>query len=79
MRNSDALLKEALPLPPNERARLALRLIESLDGEPDEAAEKAWAAAVSERISSLEEGTARTVSADEAIAYARERLAKKRR
>jgi len=48
-------------------------------GEPDEGAEQAWAAVVAERIKSLEDGTARTVSADEAIAHARERLAKKRR
>ena len=43
------LLAEALKLEPGERAFVAVQLIASVDGEPDEAAEAAWAAEIEKR------------------------------
>ena len=40
----------ALSLPLNERAELAADLLASLDGEPDEDVEAAWAAEIERRI-----------------------------
>ena len=77
MRTSDAIL-EALKLPEEERARVALRLSESLSGLPDVHAQEAWAGEISRRIARLNDGTARTVTADEALSRARARLAARR-
>ena len=78
MRTSDAILEEALKLPEEERARVALRLSESLSGLPDVHAQEAWAGEISRRIARLNDGTARTVTADEALSRARARLAARR-
>lgn len=43
------MFKEALQLPLPERAELAADLIASLDGEPDEDVEAAWAAEIERR------------------------------
>ena len=74
MRPSDALLAEALQLPNEERARLALRLAESLDRAGGADSEDAWAREVSRRIERLREGTAQTMSGADALALARARL-----
>jgi putative addiction module component (TIGR02574 family) len=68
----DVLEAEALKLAPEERARLADRLIASLsdDGEIEEA----WVAEVERRIAEIEAGRARVVPAAEAIARARDAL-----
>lgn len=71
MREADAILNEALELPNAERAELALKLTASLDPEPEPGAGDAWAAEISRRIERLRNGTAQTVSADEALARAR--------
>ncbi|MEP7009051.1 MAG: addiction module protein [Acidobacteriota bacterium] len=78
MQASDAIIEEALKLPEGERARVALRLSESLSGTPDIRAEKAWAGEIARRIARLHEGTAQTVTADEALSRARARLAARR-
>lgn len=61
---------QALRLNPEERARLADRLIASLTGDDDEV-EEAWAAEVERRVQEIESGRARLVPAAEAIAWAR--------
>jgi putative addiction module component (TIGR02574 family) len=78
MHASDAILAEALKLPEEERARVALRLSESLSGLPDVRANEAWAGEIARRIARLHDGTARTVTADEALSRARARLATRR-
>jgi hypothetical protein len=78
MQASDTLLEEALKLPEEERARVALRLSESLSGLPDVHAHEAWAGEIARRIARLKDGTARTVTADEALSRARARLAARR-
>ena len=74
MRSPDSLLAEALELPEDERARLALRLAESLDPGEDTNSEEAWAREIARRIERLRDGTARTVSGQDALAQARARL-----
>lgn len=78
MRAADAILEEALKLPENERARVALRLSESLSGRTDDRVHEAWAGEITRRIARLHDGTARTVTADEALSRARSRLAARR-
>ena len=43
------ILQEALALPTEERARIAVDLIASIDGEPDADAEAAWAEEIERR------------------------------
>ncbi|HXU32775.1 MAG TPA: addiction module protein [Thermoanaerobaculia bacterium] len=78
MQASEALLEEALKLPEPERARVALRLSESLSGLPDVHPHEAWAGEIGRRIARLNDGTARTVTAAEALLRARARLAARR-
>ena len=54
------LLDDVLRLPVDERARLALELIRSLDGEPD--ADALWAAELDRRSAEVEAGTAPTLT-----------------
>lgn len=54
------LESEALKLPPKDRARLAKRLIVSLDSEPEEGAEGAWAREIERRVEELRTGKVRT-------------------
>lgn len=68
------VLDQALALPLEERARLALRLTESLDGPNDEGAEAAWAKVLARRVAEVEAGTAELVSAEDAVARARARI-----
>jgi putative addiction module component (TIGR02574 family) len=58
---AEKLLAEALTLDTRERADVAARLIVSLDGEPDEDVEAAWAAEVERRIAEVDAGRARLV------------------
>jgi putative addiction module component (TIGR02574 family) len=54
----------ALDLPQHERAELAARLLESLDG-PDEDGEEAWAQEIERRCRALDNGEASTSSREE--------------
>jgi hypothetical protein len=55
------VLSEALTLDTRERAEIAAQLIASLDGEPDEDVEAAWAADVDGLIREVEAGRATLV------------------
>ena len=68
----DVLEAEAMKLTPEERARLADRLIASLSDNAQ--IEEAWAAEVERRIAEIEAGRAPLVPAAEAIARARDAL-----
>ena len=50
------LASRVLKLPPGERARLAERLLSSLDDESDEDAEKLWTREAERRLDELREG-----------------------
>ncbi|HZO30922.1 MAG TPA: addiction module protein [Chloroflexota bacterium] len=58
----EQLLTLALELPPEQRAELAGRLIESLDPLPEEDVEEAWSEEIRRRLESLHSGTATTIS-----------------
>jgi putative addiction module component (TIGR02574 family) len=61
------LLKRALALTAEERAKLAGSLLESLDGPPDdpEVVEAAWNEEIARRIEDLDSGKAKTVPWEE--------------
>lgn len=62
----DQLEKEALSLAPAERARLAQRLIASLDA--DEAIEQAWYDEAERRLTAMESGKLAEIPANEVMA-----------
>lgn len=68
----EQLEAEALQLPASERARLAERLIASLDQEADH--EQVWAAEVQRRLADLQAGRVQTIPAADVISAARARL-----
>ncbi|MEP6866145.1 MAG: addiction module protein [Deltaproteobacteria bacterium] len=69
------VLSEILRLPPEERARLALELIRSLDGTHDRDAAAAWDVEIDRRASEVEAGTAATMTLDEYRAHVQARRA----
>ena len=56
---------EALQLPPRERARLAQRLLASLDPASDRDAEQAWLQEAERRLDELESGAVAGISAEQ--------------
>lgn len=72
-------LSELLRLPVEERAKLALELIRSLDGEPDTDAAAAWDAEIERRGAEVDAGTAETMTLDEYRAHVRQRRAARAR
>ena len=70
---SSNILADILQLPAEERARLAVELIRSLDGEPDHGAAEAWDAEIERRGAEVDSGTAETMSLDEYRAHVRQR------
>jgi putative addiction module component (TIGR02574 family) len=73
------VLAEILRLPPEERARLALELIRSLDGDPDASAASVWEREVERRGAEVDAGTAETMTLDEYRAHVRQRRAARTR
>ena len=55
------LLADALRLDTTERAKLAAELLASLDGEPEEGVEAAWAEEVERRMDDIESGAVKLV------------------
>ena len=55
----NAVLAQALQLPPEERADVAKLLIASLDDPADEGVEVAWLAEVERRLQDVDRGTAK--------------------
>jgi putative addiction module component (TIGR02574 family) len=70
-----AMLAEILRLPAEERARLALELIRSLDDEPEAGAAEAWDAEIDRRGAEVAAGTAETLTLEEYRAHIRQRRA----
>ena len=65
---------KALQLPPEERARLAQRLIASLDPVADPDAEELWIREAERRLDDLESGAVEPVAAQSVIEKARSSL-----
>ena len=65
---------EALKLPSKDRARLAERLISSLDPETDPEAQRLWLQEAERRLDELESGDVSGVPADQVFEKARSTL-----
>ena len=65
-RDAAEVLKDALELPPEARAALIGRLVDSLDMEVDEDAEEAWREEIRLRLQEIDSGAAKMVPWDEA-------------
>lgn len=61
-----------LSLPKGERARLAERLIASLDEDPE--VEEAWAAEIKRRLDGIDRGEIEMIPAEDVLAEARRRI-----
>jgi putative addiction module component len=59
------MLAEILSLPVEERARLALELLRSLDGEPEPGALEAWDVEIERPGAEVDAGAADTMTLDE--------------
>ena len=72
-RNIADLFHEASQLPETDRAELAGRLLESLQNEPDEGVEVAWAEEIERRVRQIDSGEVTTIPWEEVRAklYAR--------
>ena len=73
------MLAEVLRLPVEERARLALELIRSLDTRADAGATEAWDAEIARRGAEVDAGVADTMTVDEYRAHVRHRRAARAR
>lgn len=60
MIDTTALLEQALSLPENERAKIAARLLESLDEEIQTDIDAAWATEIERRCAAVDAGTLAT-------------------
>jgi len=56
MRPSDDILRQSLPLPATERARIAHELLRSLDESDDSDAADLWLAEIEKRADAVENG-----------------------
>ena len=65
------LQAKALKLPPEERARLAERLISSLDNEADADSEELWIQEAERRLNELDSGAVEAIAAERVIEKAR--------
>ena len=72
-------LAEILRLPVEERARLALELIRSLDAEEESGAAEACDAEIARRGAEVDAGVAETMTVDEYRAHVRQRRAARAR
>jgi putative addiction module component (TIGR02574 family) len=62
---AESLLHEAMKLEVSERAELASELLASLEGEPEEEVEAAWAAEIQRRIERIEAGSEKLLPWDD--------------
>jgi putative addiction module component (TIGR02574 family) len=69
------MLADILRLPAEDRAKLALELLRSLDGEPESGAAEAWDVELDRRAAEVESGRAETLSLDDYRAHIRRRRA----
>lgn len=67
------MLEQIMGLPVAERAKLALELLRSLDGEPEAGATEAWDTEIERRAAEVEAGTADTMTLEEYRAHVRGR------
>jgi putative addiction module component (TIGR02574 family) len=66
--------EKASHLPENERAELALAMIESLDGPADAGVEEAWQIEIERRVAEVERGEVQLIPGAEVFERLRRRL-----
>jgi putative addiction module component (TIGR02574 family) len=71
-RTFEEVRNEALALTPEERGHLAEELLDSVDSEDSLEWDDDYAAEIQQRVAEIRAGTAKMVSADDAIAAARQ-------
>ncbi len=64
--STEQIVAAALALPEDNRLELADRLMESLDGPPDDDVERAWAVEIARRLEEVRSGKVVTVPWEEA-------------
>ena len=64
MKDVEAIVQEALDLPVDQRARVAERLLESLDDLPEEQIERLWAKEAQRRVEAADRGEIQSYPAD---------------
>jgi putative addiction module component (TIGR02574 family) len=76
----EEILKQALELPPKERAKLAEDLLESLDDQDvdEDQAEKAWSEEIRRRVDEIQSGAVKGVTWSEVQRRVRDTLNKAR-
>lgn len=67
----EELFAQAKSLSPEDRARLAEELLESLEQDPDTEVEAAWDSEIEHRITKVVAGTAKLVAAEDVHAVVR--------
>ena len=67
----DALSRDALVLPPDQRVSLAYRLLVSVESDPEPGADAAWDAEIASRIARYDAGESQAVPASEVFARLR--------
>lgn len=68
----EAVVHDALVLPPEQRLALARQLLKSVELEPESGAEAAWETEISQRIAHFQSGESKSVAAGEVFARLRE-------
>lgn len=71
--NFDDIIKDALSLPPGERAMLADHLLESLDWEKQKEIDALWAQEAERRDKEIDEGVVTPIPGEEVISRLRSR------
>jgi putative addiction module component (TIGR02574 family) len=72
--SADTIEEEAMSLPPRERAKLAERLLESLDNLPERDVEALWLDVAEWRAREIDEGRVQLVTPEELEQRVRARL-----
>ena len=72
----EELRTELLSLSEGDRAKLALELVSSLDGPPDDGVAEAWDQEISLRLAEVDSGTAEIIDRAEFSRRLRERISK---
>jgi putative addiction module component (TIGR02574 family) len=67
----EELSARARTLPSHDRARLAEELLDSLQGDTDSEADAAWDREIERRVTEIEAGTVKLISAEDVHAEAR--------
>ena len=76
MATTEEILNQLLSLPVDARARVAQRLLESLDS-ADDTNRRLWDAEIESRLDAYERGELQAVPGDEVLARLRERFPRK--